>query len=195
MQKCLGQFRVQWLDLRSHLILERPQLVDGDGGIAPSIEAIAALRVAISGPLRDTSDWIAAASLSTSCAEVRTSIAMLFVAAAIPSLTTSETKLVPTGKVTIATMPVARGSAAPINQVYCNASRSGSNDREPSSTARAFVPFGESSSVLVAPASATGGCLCEEWLQYLSPFPNRCSRLRCMSPRRVRGLPRSHRWR
>src|SRR6266403_1758145 len=62
---------------------------------------------------------------------------IVVVAAAIPSLTTSEIEFVPTGRTTVATMPGATGTAkSPRNQRYWRVSPSGSDERDPSSTTR-----------------------------------------------------------
>src|SRR2546422_3550940 len=83
---------------------------------------------------------------------------IVLVAAAIPSLTTSEIEFVPTGRTTVATMPVATGAAkSPRNQRYWRVSPSGSDERDPSSTTGALLPFGERNRVGVALGSATGG--------------------------------------
>ena len=124
------------------------------------MEAIAARKAAIKAPLFETSELTTATSLSIACAVVITSTVTVLVAMTIPSLTTREMEFVPTGKTTIATTPVARGSVEPArNQPYCNVSPSTSEEREPFSTAVALVLFGERTRALVALGSDTGTLL------------------------------------
>src|SRR5260370_29737471 len=125
-------------------------------GLLRSMDAIAAASVARSGVERDTSKFADATNCATACAAVMTSTVMAFVSVNKPSLTTNSMECAPTGNTVTATTPLANGLPASYHE-YCNASPSGSEDREPSRITVALVPLAELSSSTVALASANGG--------------------------------------